>query len=49
MKDEMRARVAHVEEMGNAQKILVRKPEGDTPLGRHRRTWEHYNLPALNS
>jgi hypothetical protein len=26
--------------MGNAYKILVRKPEGKRPLGRSRRRWE---------
>jgi hypothetical protein len=40
-----RARWAgHVErigEMGNTNKILVRKPEGKSPVGRHRRRWEN--------
>jgi hypothetical protein len=30
-------------EMKNAYNILVEKPEGKRPLGRHRRRWE-YNI-----
>jgi hypothetical protein len=36
----------HVARMGkksNAYRVLVRKPEGKRPLGRHRRKWE-YNI-----
>jgi hypothetical protein len=29
-----------VEEMRNAYKILLRKPEGKKPLARHRYKWE---------
>jgi hypothetical protein len=29
-----------VREMRNSYKILVGKPEGKKPLGRHRRRWE---------
>jgi hypothetical protein len=32
--------VTRVEDMGNAYKVLVRKPEGRRPLGRPRRRWE---------
>jgi hypothetical protein len=32
--------VAHVEEMKNVYKILVRKCEGKRPLGRLRQRWE---------
>jgi hypothetical protein len=32
--------VASMGEMRNAYKILVEKPEGKKPLGRHRRRWE---------
>jgi hypothetical protein len=31
-----------VEMMENAPKILIRKPEGKRPLGRHRCRWEEY-------
>jgi hypothetical protein len=33
-------RVAHLGEIRNAHKILVRKPEGKRPRGRPRRRWE---------
>jgi hypothetical protein len=39
-------RAGHVARMGeirNAYNILVGKPEGKRPLGRHRRSWE-YNI-----
>jgi hypothetical protein len=32
--------IAHVEEMRNAYKMLVQRPEGKTPLGRPRCRWE---------
>jgi hypothetical protein len=35
--------VGHVGRLGekmNAYRILVRKPEGKTPLGRHRHRWK---------
>jgi hypothetical protein len=33
--------IARVEEMKNARKILVGKPERKRPLGRPRRRWEY--------
>jgi hypothetical protein len=33
-------RVERMEGMRNAYKILIGKPEGRRPLGRHRRRWE---------
>jgi hypothetical protein len=33
--------VACIREMKNAYKILVGKPEGKRPRGRHRRWWEN--------
>jgi hypothetical protein len=33
-----------MEGMRNASKMLVRKPEGKRPLGRHRRRWEDISL-----
>jgi hypothetical protein len=35
--------VLHFEDMRNAYRILVRKPEGKRPLGRLRCRWE-YNI-----
>jgi len=35
--------VAHMGEVGNEYRILVRKPEGKKPLGRLRHRWE-YNI-----
>jgi len=32
--------VAHMEEMRNASKFLIRKPEGKKPHGRPRHRWE---------
>jgi hypothetical protein len=32
--------IERLEEMRNAYKILVAKPEGKRPLGRHRHRWE---------
>jgi hypothetical protein len=32
--------VAHIGEMGNAHKILVRRPDGNRRLGSHRRRRE---------
>jgi len=32
---------ACMEEMGNAHRIFVGKPEGKRPLGRHMRRWEY--------
>jgi len=32
--------VAHMGEVGNEYRILVRKPEGKKPLGRLRHRWE---------
>jgi hypothetical protein len=32
--------VAHIREMRNVYKILVGKPKGKRPLGRHRHKWE---------
>jgi hypothetical protein len=32
--------VAHMGEMISAYNILVGRPEGKLPLGRHRRRWE---------
>jgi len=32
--------IAHMEDMRNAYKILVRKPEGKRQLGRPRHRWE---------
>jgi hypothetical protein len=32
--------VAHMEEVRNAFKVLVGKPEGNRPLGRPRRRWK---------
>jgi len=32
--------VARMEEMRNAYEILVRKPEGNCPVGRYRHRWE---------
>jgi hypothetical protein len=33
--------VAHIGEMRNATKILVKKPEGMRPLGIYRHRWEN--------
>jgi hypothetical protein len=33
--------------MRNAYNILVGKPEGKKPLGRHRRRWEGYIISEL--
>jgi hypothetical protein len=43
IKSRRRRWAGHVARMGetrNAYRILVGKPEGKTPLGRPRRTWE---------
>jgi len=32
--------VAHIREVRNAYKMLVRKPKGKRPLGRSRHRWE---------
>jgi len=32
--------VVHMREMRNSYKILVGKPEGKRPFGRHRHRWE---------
>jgi len=32
--------VAHMEEGRGVYRVLVERPEGERPLGRHRRRWE---------
>jgi len=43
----MGGHVAHMGEMRNAYKILVRKTEGKRPLGRSRCTWEDNTRKSL--
>jgi hypothetical protein len=39
-------RVSRMGEMGNGYNIFVGKPEGKSPLGRHRSRWE-YNIIVI--